>query len=105
MVVILHFRVVLSLSIAHADPWACLCDGAKQRTYMQLFAHADRTVRRLNVECINISSGTHRELIRFRLRCAYIELSTEHVEHTEDVVAINFSVGSLACRLLKHNEV
>lgn len=78
---VLHSQILMSLTSTHADPRTCPSEGAKQCTYMQWFAHADRTVYHPHVKCITISFGKHRELMRYRLGCADTAVNAGRMVH------------------------
>ena len=65
-----------SLFNTHADPRTCPSHGAKQCTYMQWFAHADRAVYHPHIKYTTITSGKHRDLMRCRLGCADIAVNS-----------------------------
>jgi hypothetical protein len=73
---VLHSQVMQSLFNTHADPRTCPSDGAKHCTYMQWFAHADRDMYHPHIKYTTITSGKHRDLMRFRLGCADIAVNS-----------------------------
>jgi hypothetical protein len=68
-------HIFQALVNTHANPRTCPNVGVKHCAYTRWFAQDNTTLFHPLIKCINIPTGKHKELMRFRLGCAEIAVN------------------------------